>query len=135
MGSALATFDHNTVINDGASTIMADVAQATGLVLTNNIMADNLWGIMGSNASPGNGTIAMYFPTIRILDGVFAGSDPSIYPAGNYYPATMSGVGFVNLAGGNYRLASTSIYRGAATDGTDIGCDITALNAAARTTY
>ena len=135
MGSAQATFDHNTVINDGASTIMADVAQATGLVLTNNIMADNLWGIMGSNASPGNGTIAMYFPNIQILDNVIAGSDPSIYPAGNYYPATMGGVGFGGLGGGNYRLASTSIYRGAATDGTDIGCDITALNAAAGTKY
>jgi hypothetical protein len=127
MGSALATFDHNTVINDGSSTIMADSAQATGLVLTNNIMADNLYGIMGSNASPGNGTIAMYFPGIQMQDGVFAGSDPSIYPAGNYYPPSMSGVGFIDLAHGNYRLAGTSIYRNAATDGTDVGCHIDAL--------
>jgi hypothetical protein len=135
MGSALATFDHNTVFNDGDSTIMADSAQATGLVITNNIMADNLYGIMGSNASPGNGTITAYFPGVQIRDDVFAGADPSIFPAGNYYPATMSSVGFVNLAGGNYRLAATSIYRGTATDGLDVGCDINALNAAAHTTY
>jgi hypothetical protein len=135
MGSALATFDHNTVFNDGDSTIMADSAQATGLVLTNNIMADNLYGIMGSSASPGNGTIAMYFPGVQILDDVFAGANPSIFPAGNYYPAMMSGVGFVDLAGGNYRLAATSLYRGAATDGTDVGCNINALNAATGTKY
>jgi hypothetical protein len=47
----------------------------------------------------------------------------------------MSAVGFVDLAGGKYRLAPTSIYRGAATDGTDVGTNIDSLNAAAGTAY
>jgi hypothetical protein len=131
LGGAQVTFDHNTVLNDGSSTIYADVTPATGFVFTNNIVPDNLWGIMGGNASPGNGTLAMYFPNIQIRDGVFAGSDPSMYPAGNYYPAAMGNVGFVDLAGGNYRLAATSIYRRAATDGTDVGCNVDALAAGA----
>ena len=47
----------------------------------------------------------------------------------------MNAVGFVNLTGGNYRLASTSPYKNAATDGSDVGCNIDALNAAARIKY
>jgi hypothetical protein len=37
----------------------------------------------------------------------------------------------VNLAGGNYRLSGSSPYRGSATDGTDVGCNIDALAPAA----
>jgi hypothetical protein len=39
-------------------------------------------------------------------------------------------VGFVDLVGGNYALSALSPYKNAATDGTDIGVDFTALNAA-----
>ena len=47
----------------------------------------------------------------------------------------MSAVGFVDLARGNYRLISTSLYRNGGTDSKDVGCNIDALNAAARTQY
>jgi hypothetical protein len=127
LGGAQVTFDHNTVFNDGASTIMADAAAATGFVFTNNIVPDNLWGIMGSNASPGNGTIAMYFPGGQFLDSVFAGSDSAIYPVNNYYPASMSVVGFVDVARGNYGLARGSLYVNAGTDRHDIGYNAAAL--------
>lgn len=90
---------------------------------------------MGDSASPGNGTIAIYFPTGVFRDGIFAGSNPATYPANNYYPPSMSAVGFVDLAGGNYRLSSTSPYRNRSTDGTDVGVDVDALNAAARVKY
>ena len=69
------------------------------------------------------------------LDGVFAGSNPAIYPGGNYFPSAMSAVGFVNLTGGNYRLSATSPYRNAASDGADIGCNIDALNVVAGIKY
>src|SRR5207244_5111792 len=36
-------------------------------------------------------------------------------------------VGFVDLAGGDYRLAATSPYHNGATDGTDVGCIIGAV--------
>ena len=84
---------------------------------------------------PGNATIVVYFNTGTFLGGIYAGSNPAIYPVGNYYPASMSAVGFINLPGGNYRLAATSPYHNAATDGTDVGCNIDALNAAARIRY
>ena len=40
----------------------------------------------------------------------------------------LSLVGFVDLAGGDYRLAPTSPYNKAGADGKDIGCDFDALN-------
>jgi hypothetical protein len=107
-------------------------------VFTNNTVPDYSWAIMGDNAVPGNGTIAMYFPYSTFLGNIFAGSNPSTYPAGNHYPTSLAVVGFIQyvpLTGGNYRLALTSLYRRAANDGKDVGVDFDALNAAAGTAY
>ena len=134
-GAANVTVDHNTALLDGTSALYASGVAMPGFAFTNNIVPDNSWAIMGASASPGNGTIAMYFPNPQFADGIFAGSNPALYPQGNYYPPSMSAVGFVDLTGGNYRLAATSAYHNAATDGTDVGCDIAALNAAAGTRY
>ena len=48
----------------------------------------------------------------------------------NFYPPNLSDVGFVDLAGGNYRLADVSPYKGAGTDGKDVGADIDDVEAA-----
>jgi hypothetical protein len=125
------TFDHNTVFNDGSSDVYADSGAIPGFTFTNNIMQNNAWAIMGGNAAPGNSTVTMYFSTGSLLqDNIIAGAPASSYPTGNFYPATMSGVGFVDPANGNYRLSSSSSYRGAATDGTDVGANIDAIAAA-----
>ena len=124
------TVDHNTVIQDGYSAVYGDTNPTINFTLTNNIMPDYSWAIMGNSASPGNGTIAVYFPNSTILNGIFAGAPPTNYPTGNFYPASMADVGFTNLAGGNYRLAPSSIYRLAGTDGKDVGADVDQLNAA-----
>jgi Carbohydrate binding module (family 6) len=134
IGGSNITIDHNTAFTDGTSFLYADSRTVSNFVFTNNIMPDNKWGIMGSGASPGNGTIAMYYPGSTFLKNVFIGSNPSTYPAGNFYPTTVAGVGFIDPTR-NYRLSSSSPYRQAATDGTAIGCNIDALNAAARTQY
>ena len=93
------------------------------------------WAIAGDNASPGNGTIATFFPGSQFFDDVIAGASPASYPAGNYYPADLGGVGFIDLGGGNYRLSTASPYVRSATDGTDVGANIDAINAAAGTSY
>jgi hypothetical protein len=121
-GGDAITFDHNTVIQDGATSVYGDGLQTTRLVFTNNIVPDNAYGIMGSNASPGNGTIEMYFPASQFIRNVFPGATASTYPPNNYYPASMTNVGFVSLVAGDYRLRPSSAYHNAATDGTDIGC-------------
>jgi hypothetical protein len=98
-------------------------------------MQNNAWAIAGDSASPGNGTIATYFPGSQFLDDVIAGADPATYPAGDFYPATLSAVGFINLAGGNYRMSTSSPYIRSATDGADVGANIDAINSAAGTSY
>ena len=129
-GGADITVDHNTIIQDGLSAIFADSNPTTRFVLTNNIIPDYSWALMGSGTAPGNGTIATYLPGAVVDRNIWAGSNPSTYPTGNYYPSTMDDVGFVNLSAGDYRLSATSAYRTAASDGTAVGCDIDALNAA-----
>jgi hypothetical protein len=90
---------------------------------------------MGNSASAGNGTIAAFFPGSEFLGSVIAGANPATYPGGNFYPANLAAVGFINLAGGNYRLSAASPYLRSATDGTDVGANIDAINAAAGTQY
>jgi hypothetical protein len=51
------------------------------------------------------------------------------YPAGNFFPANIGAVRFVNYAGGNYALAANSPYKNAGTDGRDIGAIDRPLNA------
>ena len=120
-GGSGVVFDHNTLFTDGTSVVFADSPPDTGFVFTNNIVPDNAWAIMGSNASPGNGTLAMYFPGAIVKANVFIKGSAGGYPAGNYFPASVTDVGFVNIAGGDYRLSGSSPYANAATDGGAIG--------------
>jgi hypothetical protein len=134
-GGQNITIDHNTVLNDGSSTVYAYGTASQGFIFTNNIIPYNKYGIMGNGTSPGNSTIATYFPISQILANIIVGAPASYFPTGNYFPPTMNDVGFVDYTGGNYRLAVTSSYRNAGTDGTDVGCNIDALNGAAGTEY
>jgi hypothetical protein len=92
--------------------------------MTNNIAPDNAWAIIGAGTAPGNGTIATYFPNSTFLRGIWAGSNPGSYPSGNFYPANLGQVGFVDLANRDYHLSDTSLYLGAGLDGKDVGADI-----------
>jgi hypothetical protein len=55
---------------------------------------------------------------------------PSLWPSGNFFPATATAVQFVNYNngnGGNYQLANTSPYRNAGSDGKDLGADVATI--------
>ena len=136
-GGRNITVDHNTVLQDGW-TVVVVTATVANFVFTNNVVPDYSWAIFGDNMAPGNSTINYYFPYSTFLGNIFAGSNPAIYPGGNHYPASFANVGFANyvpMYGGNYRLAFTSLYRNAGSDGKDVGVDFDALNAAAGTVY
>src|SRR5262249_9963031 len=47
-----------------------------------------------------------------------------------FFPADLNSIGFTDLINANYRLAASSPYKGAGTDGKDLGADIDALTAA-----
>ncbi|MFN2598015.1 MAG: hypothetical protein ABR563_12615, partial [Pyrinomonadaceae bacterium] len=134
-GSDTVTIDHNTVLQTG-SMILLDGDPSTNVRIANNIARHNDYGVFGSGAGYGNTALTKYLP-----GGVFTSNAVAkefnapwntelVYPAGNFFPATLNDAGFVNFAGGDYHLASSSPYKHAATDGTDLGCDVDAINAA-----
>jgi hypothetical protein len=119
--------DHNTVFQSG-SIIMAGYAPSAGFSFINNIVSHNLYGVIGSDHGSGNDAIAHYFPGSVFRRNVIVGVPQGIiYPADNFPPLQLSLVGFVNLAGGDYRLSPISPYKNAGTDGKDVGCDFDAL--------
>jgi hypothetical protein len=126
-GPVNITFDHNTIFQSGPI-IVADGAPSSGFVFRNNIAPHNEYGVLGSGKGVGVGALNYYFPDVIFQKNVIVGIPQGVsYPADNFTPASLSQVGFVDLAGGDYRLAPTSPYRKARTDGKDVGCDFTAL--------
>jgi hypothetical protein len=107
--------------------VFAEGKPHSGFVYRNNLSPKGDYGVFGSGASEGLVTIRTYFPGAVFAKNVVAGASTSLYPADNFFPASLDKVGFVDLAGGNYRLAASSPYRKAGTDGRDIGADIDAL--------
>jgi PKD repeat protein len=128
-GTANVTIDHNTAFQSG-NIISADGQQHTGFVYTNNLTPHNNYGIIGSGYGPGRATLNAYFPGYLFAKNILAGGSASAYPAGNYFPATLDAVGFIDRLAGNYHLSTTSLYRNAGTDGKDIGADMDAIEQA-----
>ncbi|MGE3275489.1 MAG: hypothetical protein AB7O67_10275 [Vicinamibacterales bacterium] len=130
-GGIDVTIDHNTVDSDGSGTVFADGEASRGFVFTNNIVQAHSWGFKGSGTAEGLGTIGRYFPGAVVTGNVLAGGAPALYPAGNFFPADLQAVGFVDFGGGDFRLSARSAFRGRALDGLDIGCDVSQLGAPA----
>jgi hypothetical protein len=134
-GPANVTIEHNTTINsDGSSAVMVfDAAppQMANFVFRNNITTKGTYGVFGSNVGEGKAALDYYAaPGYLFARNVIVAAASGTYPTDNFFPGSLSQVGFVNLAGGNYRLASTSAYKVKATDGTDPGANIDAVDAA-----
>ena len=115
--------DHNTILQTG-NIITAYGVPNQGFVFTNNIAPHNDYGIIGDGSSAGVLSIDKYFPASSLKRNVIVGGQSSKYPRKNYYPATLDDVGFVDKGSRNYRLANTSPYKNAGTNGRDIGADL-----------
>lgn len=132
------TIHHNTGLRSttdyGAPIIMTGTG-ATGLSIKNNILATATpysflfkdGGLLGPDA------LNDYAGT----DGwecegnvIAADVRPDKLPTNNLLAATTADLRFVDLDGGNYRLASDSPYNDLATDNTDPGADIDTVDAA-----
>jgi hypothetical protein len=121
---------NNTSFNTGTA-IYVYGHQVTNFLLQDTILNYGDYGIMGGNSSPGNPTLAMWFPGAVVLGNVMPNNpQPWTFPTGNSYPKDWAAVGFVDLAGGNYRLAPTSLHAAAGSAGSTPGADIDALEAA-----
>jgi hypothetical protein len=128
-GGSDYTVTHNTVINTALppTTLasMVGIAQSTpkinNFVFTNNLATLTHYGFFGSGVGQGTRALNANFTNWTFSKNVLVGVPAGYYPAGNFFPATLAAVGFVNYTGGNYALAASSPYSNAGTDGTNIG--------------
>lgn len=90
------------------------------------------YGMFGDSLGEGLPALRKFTPDAIIKNNVLALADSSLYPRDNYFPSSIERVGFVNFAKGDYRLAPSSPYVKASSDGQPVGADWNKLNFAAR---
>ncbi|MGQ0643799.1 MAG: hypothetical protein ACT4P6_23870 [Gemmatimonadaceae bacterium] len=137
-GLADVTITHNTLMHGqftgSGQFILMDLGRdppGTNLIVTNNI---STWGgpfgaVMGRGPQ-GMQALASYSSKYAFERNVVIGLPRNLvagYPPNNSYPAIADEVGFMDVASGDYRLASWSPHRGAATTSADPGADISTL--------
>jgi hypothetical protein len=116
--------DHNTIDAPAAAgLVMADGAPIKGFVFTNNVARHNTYGIFGASKGSGVDAIRAFFPDGVITRNVLAdNAGRAPYPPGNEFPSAREfEEQFVDHAGGNLALKRSSKWRGAGTDGRDLG--------------
>jgi len=125
-GARDITVDHNTVVQGRASgLVQIDGPPVLGFVFTNNLSTSGSYGIAGTGRGSGNSAIAGYLPGSEITRNVIAGAAAASYPAGNSFPSVAQfETQFVSVAGEDYRLIAGSPWRGAGTDGLDLGAPL-----------
>ncbi len=120
--------DHNTLINDGDP---MSVDQPVGsMLMNNNIMFANAYGISGTGVNGAALVLAQFFSSAEFASNLYTAPPPGDNPSGNYFPGSFAAVGFNNPNAGDYSLSSGSAYRGLALDGTDPGISLPTLIAA-----
>jgi len=134
-------FRHNTVINATAGAFLyTGPSGQTNFTFQDNIIHHGDYGVyrdggvIGTQALNAQWGSSYTFTKNLIVGMAAAGHNLGEYPAGNFTEAAFSNVGFVNLGANDYHLAASSLYKaghaGQASDGTDLGANITALEAA-----
>jgi hypothetical protein len=130
-------FEHNTVNNNGSSTIFIyggktpTGVQIAGFELTDNLLRSNSYAIFGDTIGEGNVALQHYTPNAIVLGNTFAGETGKTYPTGNTYPTVATWLAdFVSVANADYHLVSTSASNHNASDGGQIGVAFAELTAA-----
>src|SRR5436305_6318267 len=123
VGARDITIDHNTILQDHAfGVVQADGAPVLDFRFTNSLAKHNNYGIIGSGHGVGNDSIGAYLPASDITRNVLAGGSSAKYPGGNTFPTVEQfEAQFASYGGGDFRLASGSVWRSAGTDGRDLG--------------
>jgi hypothetical protein len=128
--------DHNTMVPGGRGVrfgIRADFGVFPRFTFRNNILPMGWGGVSGDCCSTAAHVMATHAPDGIMTNNLFLGTRQaaSSFPRGNFVDGKAP---FIDAASGNYRLAPNSRYKGAATDGKDIGVDVDALAGALGTT-
>ncbi|MGH9841330.1 MAG: hypothetical protein ACREEM_21460 [Blastocatellia bacterium] len=120
-------FEHNTAFQSNQVAVLDVPPPGTGFVFRDNLMPHNEYGVFGSGKGTGKSALDFYFSDYIFMKNVLVGGRSQDYPADNSFPETLGQVGFVDRAGGDYRLAGSSPFKNAGSDGRDIGCDFNTL--------
>ena len=128
-GGSDYTITHNTIINSALPPghMVSDLAMAAyapkinNFVFTNNLSTLTSYGFFGSGVGDGTRALNAYFTNWTFSRNVLVGKAAANYPAGNFFPANVAAVDFINYPGGNFALGASSPYRNAGTDGLAIG--------------
>ena len=141
-GGDTVVLHHNTIINDmiGVSyhSIVSNDSPTTGWVFRDNIGDYRLTGAACIYGARGNPPAGPCWPSgvwskNVIVDSVNGGVAADYWGSGSMLapkPTSFAQVGFIDQAGGNYRLSPSSNYYGDGTGGSNPGIDQDALEAA-----
>lgn len=132
-GISDAIITHNTVLNQNAtqSTVVFDGAPARRLVMHSNVFFNGVYGVHGSGAGSGKGTLAKHAPDALFNRNAIVGAQCGDYPTGTVCPTNVMSLGFAAALRGDYRAASGPL-KGRGLDRGDIGADIEELERATR---
>jgi hypothetical protein len=93
-------------------------------MFTNNLVSRGSYGFAGTGSGEGISTLnAHYEPNYVFLNNAVISANSAVYPAANFFPLNIGAVRFIDYANRNYRLSADSPYKGAGTDGKDLGAD------------
>lgn len=136
-GPKTIRIDHNTVDNDGPSTIYLyggsspTGTQMYGIEITNNLLRHNTYGLYGDQVGAGTVALSAWAPNAIVLRNTFADGDARQYPSGNEFPSLALWLADLpNHSAGDYRLTPGSAATHSATDGKDLGVDLAELRGA-----
>jgi hypothetical protein len=119
--------DHNTALQTDFAIFGGERMPNEPFVFQNNLVLHNRYGVIGSGTASGRPTLDRYFPRGVVKRNVFVGGPAAAYPPDNFFPSSLDMVGFVDRQRGDYRLAPSSPFKRAASDGRDPGADIKAV--------
>lgn len=129
-------FDHNTGFSENAYMVSDGSPKADYFVFQNNLVSYAYYGFIGGNGTrSANATLAAYFnPNWTVITNAIIGGSAGGCPAGNFSPANIPAVGFVNYSTnydtGDYHLTDSSPYKNVGTDGKDLGANIDSITIA-----
>jgi len=118
---------HNTAFQTDFVIFGGERTPNESFVFENNLVLHNRYGVIGSGTAPGRATLDRYFPRGVVKRNVLVGAAATSYPPDNFFPPSIAAVGFVDQQHGDYRLAASSPFKRAASDGRDPGADINAV--------
>jgi len=132
-GPMNVTIRHNTAlitVAEGTTAFSENNVAADQFDFRDNLLSRGDSGFVGTGESEGMATLNAYYTNYTFIKNAIISAPSGSYPANNFFPANTGAVGFVDYANGNYRLLASSPLKNQASDGTDVGADIDAVEAA-----